>query len=59
MPLELKEALKEDLQKRAAEAGEPDLLEKIADETRAIDSDQVLEYLGQVNHPALVMEPLL
>ena len=59
MPLELKEALKEDLLKRAVEAGEPELLEKIADETKTVDSDGVLEYLGRVNHPALVMEPLL
>jgi acetyl-CoA synthase len=46
------------LQTRAAEVGEPDLLEKIADETKAIDSDQVLEYLSQVSHPALGMDPL-
>ena len=59
MPSELKEALREELQKRASEAGEPDLLDKIADETNAIDSDQVLEYLSQVGHPALVMEPLI
>jgi CO dehydrogenase/acetyl-CoA synthase beta subunit len=59
MPSELKEALREELQKRASEAGEPDLLDKIADETNAIDSDQVLEYLSQVGHPALAMEPLI
>jgi acetyl-CoA synthase len=58
MPSELKEALGAALQTRAAEMGEPDLLEKIADETKAIDSDQVLEYLNQVSHPALAMEPL-
>jgi acetyl-CoA synthase len=59
MPSELKEALREEMQKRASEAGEPDLLDKIADETNAIDSDQVLEYLNQIGHPALTMEPLI
>jgi len=59
MPSELKEALREELQKRAAEAGEPDLIDKIADETKAVDSDQVLEYLAQVGHPALTMESLI
>ena len=59
MPAELKEALREEMLKRAAEAGEPDLLDKIADETNAIESDQVLEYLSQVGHPALTMEPLI
>jgi acetyl-CoA synthase len=58
MPSELKEALREALQARAEEVGEPDLLEKIADETRAVESDQVLEYLSQVGHPALAMDPL-
>ena len=58
MPSELKETLREDMQIRAEEVGEPDLLDKIADETKAVDSDQVLEYLTQVGHPALTMEPL-
>ncbi|MGC1375660.1 MAG: hypothetical protein WA821_05530, partial [Anaerolineales bacterium] len=57
MPSELKETLREAMQIRAAEVGEPDLLEKIADETKAVDSDQVLEYLTQVGHPALAMDP--
>jgi acetyl-CoA synthase len=58
MPSELKETLREAMQIRAEEVGEPDLLDKIADETKAVDSDQVLEYLTQVGHPALTMEPL-
>jgi acetyl-CoA synthase len=59
MPSELKEALREELQKRASEEGESDLFDKIADETKAIDSEQVLEYLSQIDHPALRMTSLI
>ncbi len=59
MPSELKEALREEMQKRATEEGEPDLLEKIADETKAVESDEVLDYLVQIGHPALTMTSLI
>jgi len=59
MPRELKELLKDRLQKRCQELGVSDLLEKIADETVATKTDELLEFLNKVKHPALEMEPLL
>jgi acetyl-CoA synthase len=59
MTKNLKESLKEALDKRAAEEGFPDLFEKIADETVCEDSEKLLEFLAGVGHPALEMEPIL
>jgi acetyl-CoA synthase len=59
MTKNLKESLKEAFDKRAAEEGVPDLLEKIADETICEDSEKLLEFLASVGHPALEMEPML
>ncbi len=59
MPKELKEILGDKLKKRCQELGSPDLLEKIADETQATTSEQLLSYLERVKHPALSMESLI
>jgi acetyl-CoA synthase len=59
MTKNLKESLKDEFNKRAAEEGVPDLLDKIADETICEDSEKLLEFLTSVGHPALEMEPLL
>lgn len=59
MTKNLKESLKEDFQRRAEEEGVPDLLDKIADETVAEDSEKLLEFLSSVGHPALEMEPMI
>ncbi len=59
MTKNLKESLKEAFDKRAAEEGVPDLLDKIADETICEDSEKLLEFLTSVGHPALEMEPML
>ena len=59
MPKELKEALADKLKKRCEEIGEPDLFDKIADETVATDSAALVEYLQKVNHPALSLPPML
>lgn len=59
MPKELKEALGERLKKRCEEIGQPDLIDKIADETVANTSDELVAYLKKVNHPALTMPPLM
>jgi acetyl-CoA synthase len=59
LPKELKDLLGDRLAKRCAEIGEPDLVNKIADETIATDANQLLEYLTKVNHPALTMPPLM
>ena len=59
MPKELKEALGEKLKKRCEEALLADLLEKIADETVATESIELVKYLEKVKHPALSMPPLM
>ncbi len=59
MPKELKDALSDKLKARCAEMGEPDFLDKIADETITTDAGQLIEYLAKVNHPALTMPPLV
>ena len=58
MTKNLKESLKDAFNQRAAEAGVPDLLDKIADETNAEDSEKLLEFLTSVGHPALEMDPM-
>ncbi len=59
MPKALKERIREAFNKRAQEEGVPDLLDKIADETICEDSEKLLEFLTQVGHPALEMEPII
>ncbi len=59
MPKELKELLGDKLKRRCEEIGEPDLLEKIADETVATTSDELLAYLEKVKHPVFSLEPLM
>ena len=59
MPQELKNAIRPRLEERAKELGLPDLVDKIADETVATDTDTLLAHLQQVSHPALEMEPLM
>jgi intein/homing endonuclease len=56
MPRELKEAIRDRLQARAEELGLPDFPDKIADETIATTPEELLVYLEQVEHPALMME---
>jgi acetyl-CoA synthase len=59
MPKELKELLGDKLRKRAQEIGSPDLVEKIADETVAVNSEELLAFLEKVKHPALNLDPLM
>lgn len=59
MPRELKEALADKLKKRGKELGEPDLLNKIADETIATTAEELLPFLEKAGHPALTMELML
>ena len=59
MPKELKEALREKLEACAAEAGLGDgFVDKIADETVATTSDELLEYLAKVEHPSMLMDAI-
>ncbi len=59
MTKNLKEGLKEAFEQRAADEGVADLLDKIADEAICEDSEKLVEYLTQVGHPALEMEPMI
>ena len=59
MPTELKARIRDAFNKRAAEEGIPDLLERIADETMCEEPEPLVEFLASVNHPALEMESLL
>ena len=59
MPKELKELLGDKLKNRAQELGMPDLAERIADETVATTSEELINFLKKVNHPALELEPLI
>ncbi len=59
MPKILKEEIGERFKARAAELGDPDLLDKIADETVGITEDEILPFLKEKGHPALTMDPIL
>lgn len=56
---ELKESLGDKLKKRCEEAVGPDSYDKIADESIATISEELIAYLEKVKHPALEMEPLM
>jgi acetyl-CoA synthase len=58
MPKQLKELLAEDLNKRFSEQGAPDLLDRIVDETIAIEVSEVKQYLEKSKHPALEMDDM-
>ncbi|MGQ9629269.1 MAG: LAGLIDADG family homing endonuclease [bacterium] len=59
MTKELKESLREGLERRSQEIGIPDFIDKICDETIATTVDELLPFLEKVGHPALTMEPLM
>ena len=54
----LKEQMREALQEVCEREGEPDLLEKIADEHITTTVEDLLPFLEEKGHPALSMEPL-
>ena len=59
MPKELKEYMRERLEKRAAEMKLDNFVDRIADETVARGTAELVEHLAKVDHPALKMPPLL
>ncbi|HUT64014.1 MAG TPA: CO dehydrogenase/CO-methylating acetyl-CoA synthase complex subunit beta, partial [Anaerolineae bacterium] len=59
IPKALKEFLGEKLQTRAQELGDPDFVDKIADETITTDVMELIEWLTGKNHPALTMPSLI
>ena len=54
----LKETMAEELKAVAEREGDPDLIERIADERVATTVDELLPWLEEHNHPALTMPPL-
>jgi acetyl-CoA synthase len=54
----LKETMADELQAVAEREGDPDLINKIADERIATTVEELLAYLEERNHPALVMDPM-
>jgi len=59
MPKELKETLSRKLKKRCEEEGVPDLFDKIADENNATESEALVKFLTEKNHPALSLEAVM
>jgi acetyl-CoA synthase len=55
----LKESMADELREAAIRAGDPDLIDKIADERVATTEEEVLAFLEESGHPALAMEPLM
>ena len=54
----LKEMMAEELKEVAIREGDPDLIEKIADERVATTVEETLAYLEEKGHPALTMPPI-
>ncbi len=59
MPKGLKERIADEFKKRAEEAGVPNLLDMVADESICEDSEKLLEHLTSVGHPALEMPSII
>jgi acetyl-CoA synthase len=54
----LKETMADEFKAVAQREGDPDLIDKIADERSASTVDELLAWLEAHNHPAMVMEPM-
>ncbi len=54
----LKDSMADELQVVAEREGDPDLIERIADERHVTSVDELMAWLEEHNHPALVMDPI-
>jgi len=59
MPQELKDALRDRLTARSGEIGDVAFVDKIADESVATTTDELVAFLERVGHPALTMPSIL
>jgi CO dehydrogenase/acetyl-CoA synthase beta subunit len=50
--------MSEELKAVAAREGDPDIIEKIADERGVNTVEDLLAWLEEHNHPSLVMDPM-
>ncbi|RPI88243.1 MAG: CO dehydrogenase/CO-methylating acetyl-CoA synthase complex subunit beta [Chloroflexi bacterium] len=58
MSSNLKESMADELAVVAQREGDPDLIDKIADGNSATSVEELLAWLEEHNHPALVMDPI-
>jgi acetyl-CoA synthase len=58
MSSNLKEEMAEQLKAVAEREGDPDLIEKIADERDCTEVEPLVAFLTEKNHPALAMDPI-
>ncbi|GHV29484.1 hypothetical protein FACS1894167_08860 [Synergistales bacterium] len=58
MPKEIKDALREDMEKRFKEQNLENFFDKIADETVATTAEEVRAFMEKNNHPALTMKDM-
>jgi len=54
----LKETMADELRAVAEREGDPDLIDKIADERNVTTVEELLAWLAEHNHPALIMDPI-
>ncbi|MCB9453013.1 MAG: CO dehydrogenase/CO-methylating acetyl-CoA synthase complex subunit beta [Anaerolineaceae bacterium] len=54
----LKQTMSDELQAVAEREGDPGLIERIADERSVTSVDELLAWLEEHNHPALIMDPI-
>ncbi len=54
----LKESMSDELQAVAQRDGDPELIDRIADERQVSTVDELLAWLEEHNHPALIMDPI-
>ncbi len=54
----LKDTMADELRIVAEREGDPDLIDRIADERNATTVDELLAWMEEKNHPALVMDPI-
>jgi CO dehydrogenase/acetyl-CoA synthase beta subunit len=54
----LKESMADELNAVALREGDPDLINRIADERNVTNTDELLAWLEEHNHPALIMDPI-
>jgi CO dehydrogenase/acetyl-CoA synthase beta subunit len=55
----LKETMADELKAVADREGDPDMIEKIADERNATTVEELLAWLEAHNHPAMALEPMI
>ena len=54
----LKETMADELAAVAIREGDPDLINKIADERSVSNVDELMAWMEEHNHPALIMDPI-